>query len=100
MMSLSNGMGRPSAMTARRLRSTAETSANTTRVLVCRARIWRIGDAMSAGQRAAGRDLVKQGLEQMVVLTVDDDDVGRRRCEALGGGEGREASADNDDTRP
>jgi hypothetical protein len=31
---------------------------------------------MSAGQRAAGRDLVKQGLEQMVVLTVDDDDVG------------------------
>jgi hypothetical protein len=52
------------------------------------------------GRKSRGGDLVKQGLEQMVVLTVDDDDVGWRRCEALGGGEACEASADNDDTRP
>jgi hypothetical protein len=31
---------------------------------------------MFGGRKSRGRDLVKQGLEQMVVLTVDDDDVG------------------------
>ena len=39
-------------------------------------------------------------LEQVRVLTVDDDYVDRGFCEPLGGGEARKASADNDDARP
>jgi hypothetical protein len=35
----------------------------------------------------------------MMVLTVDDDDVDRGLCEAFGGGEACESSANDDDAR-
>ena len=58
----------------RRCRST---SASSTRTLRWRRRIARIGDAMSRRRQARGRDLVEQRLEQVVVVPVDERDVGR-----------------------
>ena len=65
-------------MTSRRLRSTPETSASMTVVLACRARICADRGCDVGRRKSRGRDLVEQRLEQVVVLTVDDDDVDRR----------------------
>jgi hypothetical protein len=38
-------------------------------------------------RKSHGRNLVEERAGPVVILTVDDDNVGWRACEALGGGE-------------
>ncbi len=55
----------------------------------------RLGD-VRRGERGGG-DLVKQWLEQVVVVAVDDQHLGRRAAQRLGSKEPAEAAADNND---
>jgi hypothetical protein len=73
------------------------TSAMTTRAFAWRERIERIGQAMSAGESARGRDLIEQRLEAVMVEPVDDGHVDRRARERLGGFEPAESRAYDDD---
>ena len=47
--------------------------------------MWRIGQAMSAGDSAAVATWIQQRLEAMVVLPVDQGDVDRRAAQRFGG---------------
>src|SRR5215470_4400836 len=51
------------------------------------------------GQNRRGH-LIEQGLKQVVIRAVDQDDFCRRLLESLGDGQSRKATADYDDFRP
>ena len=53
------------------------TSASSTRTFLCLRTMCRIGGRDLAGGEHAGRYLVKEGLEQVVVSPVDERDVDR-----------------------
>ena len=72
------GMLTESICTSRLLVSTARTSTISTVAFFCLRRMWRIGQATSAGRERRGRDLVEQRLEAMMVLPVDHGDLDRR----------------------
>lgn len=55
----------------------------------------RPGDV--GGRQAGSRHLVKQRLEQVVVVAVDDRDIDRTVGQSLRGEQAAEAGADNDD---
>jgi hypothetical protein len=59
---------------------------------------YRPGDLR--GRQAGGRDLVKQRLEQMMVLPVDQRDVHGGARQSPGDGQSAESGADNDHPRP
>ena len=75
------------------------TIAIATRRLGCPLRIERIGQAISAGDRGSGRNLIKQRLEGMMILTVDEKDVQRRLGQSPRGFQPAETAADNDHAR-
>ena len=77
----------------------AVTSPSNTVVLRCRCRIERIGQATSDGGKPGRRDLVEQRLKQVIVVPVDDRDVGVDARERLRGKQAAEAGADDDDAR-
>src|SRR5688572_15415808 len=58
----------------------------------------RLGDL--AGAQHRGRDLVKQRLEDVMVLTVDQREVDGPVCERLRSPQAAEAAADNHDSWP
>ena len=56
----------------------------------------RIGEAMSAGDKARGRHLIEQRLEQMIIVAVDQRDIDGGAGKRLGGRKPAEAGADDD----
>ncbi len=60
----------------------------------------RIGQRDLRRAERGGRDLVEQGLEEMVIAPVDDGDLDVRAFQRLHGGKSAKAAADHDDTVP
>ena len=60
-----------------------------------------VADRVSDGRllEQAGRDLVEQRLEGVVVVLVDEDDVSAALLQLLGGADPGEAAAEDEDTR-
>ncbi len=56
---------------------------------------YRPGDV--GGRETGGRDLVEQRLEQVVILAIDERDVGVEAAKTLGDGEAAESGPDDDD---
>ncbi len=54
---------------------------------------------MSAGDRPGRGNLIEQGLKQMVIAAIDQDDLDRRSIERLGGAEAAEPPADDNHHR-
>ena len=76
------------------------TSPSMTRALRWERSMVRIGWAMSAGRERRRGHLVEQRLEQVIVVVVDDQHIGRRAPQRLGGKQPAEATANDYDPRP
>jgi hypothetical protein len=55
--------------------------------------------SLSAFESSIGRNLVENRLEHMVIYSVDQNHIGPRSTESLGGGQPPQASAHDDDSR-
>ena len=92
-------MGAAPSVTTFRAQSTAVTSPISTRVLPLAPHQAAHGPGDVGRRKPGTRNLVQERLENVVVLPVDQRDIGVEAPEPLGDGEAAETRANDDDSR-